>query len=80
MNDTQKVAICTGSGRHGGLGEAILKLAEQCRRYETEREKVLPFYANTQLSGTATGFLRRQQPETVRWFMNVTAEALHVPK
>ena len=25
MNNVQKVAICTGSGRHGGLGEAILK-------------------------------------------------------
>lgn len=27
-----------------GLGERILKTAELCRRLETEREKVLPFY------------------------------------
>lgn len=26
--------------------ERILKLAELCRKYETEREKVLPFYSN----------------------------------
>jgi len=28
-----------------------LKLGEQCRRFETEREKVLPFYQNTVLTG-----------------------------
>eukprot|EP00925_Amoebophrya_sp_RCC4383_P006962 GSA25T00005839001.1 len=32
-----------------GIGESILKLAEACRRYETEKEKVLPFYQNTAL-------------------------------
>ena len=29
------------------LGERILKTAELCRRLETEREKVLPFYEST---------------------------------
>ena len=28
-------------------GECILKLAEMCRKLETEEEKVLPFYAST---------------------------------
>ena len=28
-------------------GERILKLAEQCRKLETEEEKVLPFYASS---------------------------------
>ena len=28
-------------------GERILKLAEMCRRLETEEEKVLPFYASS---------------------------------
>ncbi len=32
------------------LGEGILKLAEQCARYETEREKVIPFYQSTGLT------------------------------
>jgi len=32
------------------LGESILKLGEQCRRFETEREKVLPFYQDTILT------------------------------
>ena len=27
-----------------GLGEKILKTAELCRKLETEKEKVLPFY------------------------------------
>jgi hypothetical protein len=27
------------------LGEKILKTAELCRKLETEKEKVLPFYA-----------------------------------
>ena len=30
-----------------GLGEKILKLSELCRRLETEKEKVLPFYEST---------------------------------
>jgi hypothetical protein len=29
------------------LGERILKTAELCRRLETEKEKVLPFYEST---------------------------------
>jgi hypothetical protein len=29
------------------LGERILKTAEICRRLETEKEKVLPFYEST---------------------------------
>jgi hypothetical protein len=29
------------------LGEKILKTAELCRRLETEKEKVLPFYENS---------------------------------
>jgi acyl transferase domain-containing protein len=32
---------------HMTLGERILKTAELCRRLETEREKVLPFYEST---------------------------------
>lgn len=28
-------------------GESILKLAEMCRKLETETEKVLPFYASS---------------------------------
>lgn len=28
-------------------GERILKLAEMCRKLETEAEKVLPFYASS---------------------------------
>ena len=30
-----------------GLGEKILKTAELCRRLETEKEKVVPFYEST---------------------------------
>jgi len=29
------------------LGEKILKTAELCRRLETEKEKVIPFYENS---------------------------------
>merc|ERR1712166_1206593 len=29
------------------LGEKILKTAELCRRLETEKEKVVPFYEST---------------------------------
>lgn len=29
------------------LGEKILKTAELCRRLETEKEKVIPFYEGT---------------------------------
>lgn len=34
-------------GRKKEKGERILKLAEMCRKSETEEEKVLPFYAST---------------------------------
>jgi len=33
------------------LGEKILKTAELCRRLETEKEKVVPFYENTVMEG-----------------------------
>ena len=33
------------------LGEKILKTAELCRKLETEKEKVLPFYAETDPEG-----------------------------
>lgn len=29
------------------IGERILKTAELCRRLETEKEKVVPFFENT---------------------------------
>jgi hypothetical protein len=29
------------------LGEKMLKTAELCRKIETEKEKVIPFYQNT---------------------------------
>jgi hypothetical protein len=32
---------------YNALGERILKTAELCRRLETEKEKVLPFYENS---------------------------------
>jgi len=32
---------------YGTIGERILKTAELCRRLETEKEKVLPFYETT---------------------------------
>jgi len=32
---------------NSNLGEKILKTAELCRRLETEKEKVLPFYEGT---------------------------------
>merc|ERR1712157_53059 len=33
----------------GGLAEKIIKTAELCRKFETEREKVLPFYLSRDL-------------------------------
>jgi hypothetical protein len=42
---TQNARNCTQSLQDQlGLAERILKTAELCRKYETEREKVLPFY------------------------------------
>merc|ERR1719220_92985 len=32
-----------------GLAERILKTAELCRKFETEREKVLPFYLSREV-------------------------------
>ncbi len=32
---------------YSNLGEKILKTAELCRRLETEKEKVLPFYESS---------------------------------
>mmetsp|Transcript_28244 Transcript_28244/g.71697 ORF Transcript_28244/g.71697 Transcript_28244/m.71697 type:complete len:550 (-) Transcript_28244:420-2069(-) len=47
---TVNAETCLGKLKENlGIGEGILKLAEACRRYETEREKVLPFYENTGL-------------------------------
>lgn len=40
------------------LGERILKLAELCRKLETEREKVLPFYDSTIEDATVPEELR----------------------
>ena len=40
------------------LGERILKTAELCRKLETEREKVLPFYESTIEDGTVPEELR----------------------
>jgi len=40
------------------LGERILKTAELCRKLETEREKVLPFYESTVDDATVPEELR----------------------
>ena len=41
---------CTGKLKEElAFAESILRLSEQCRKYETEREKVLPFYQGTAL-------------------------------
>lgn len=42
------------------LGERILKTAELCRRLETEREKVLPFYEATVEDGEVPEELLRE--------------------
>jgi len=49
------------------LGEGILRLAEQCRRFETDREKVAPFYQGTQLSGVDVDNLPQ---ETLREYIS----------
>merc|ERR1712093_22359 len=38
-----------------GVAENILKTAELCRKYETEREKVLPFYNSRDLQAELEG-------------------------
>lgn len=35
--------------------ESVLKLAEMCRKLETEQEKVIPFWSITAVSATAAG-------------------------
>lgn len=45
------------------LGERILKLAELCRKLETEREKVLPFYDSTIEDATVPEELRGEFEE-----------------
>ena len=46
-------------------GECILKLAEMCRKLETEEEKVLPFYASTLTSNEEKEIeeMAKQEPE-----------------
>merc|ERR550514_672503 len=44
---TANARLCIKSlGEQLSVAERILKTAELCRKYETEREKVLPFYLN----------------------------------
>lgn len=43
-------------------GEKILKLAEICRKFETEEEKVLPFYSSV-LTPMEQEEVERQNPE-----------------
>ena len=45
------------------LGEKILKTAELCRRLETEKEKVLPFYESTIEEGEIPEDLREDFEE-----------------
>lgn len=45
VNNSRNAVIKLTS--YTNLGEKILKTAELCRRLETEKEKVLPFYENT---------------------------------
>lgn len=49
------------------LGEKILKTAELCRRLETEKEKVLPFYESTVDESEISEEMRNQ-------FQELTAE------
>lgn len=54
-------------------GECILKLAEMCRKLETEEEKVLPFYASTLTSNEEKEIeeMAKQEPE------NELAKVMH---
>merc|ERR1740127_239524 len=48
---TQNARNCIHSlGDQLGLAEKILKTAELCRKFETEREKVFPFYVSRDLA------------------------------
>lgn len=49
-----------------GLGEKILKTAELCRRLETEKEKVIPFYDST--------ITEEDIPEDLRVVLNEISE------
>lgn len=63
---TVNAETCLGKLKENlGIGEGILKLAEACRRYETEREKVLPFYENTGLKGTIPIVVRPRRRQLV---------------
>ncbi|KAF4736410.1 coiled-coil domain containing 65 [Perkinsus olseni] len=46
--------------------ERILKLAELCRKFETEREKVLPFYSNADINVDEIEFENEELREEVR--------------
>merc|ERR1719253_2512542 len=47
---TQNARNCINSlNDQLGLAEKIIKISEKCRKYETEREKVLPFYLSRDL-------------------------------
>ncbi|KAF4677583.1 coiled-coil domain containing 65 [Perkinsus chesapeaki] len=46
--------------------ERILKLAELCRKFETEREKVLPFYTNADMNVDEIDFENEDLREEVR--------------
>lgn len=52
--------------------ESVLKLAEMCRKLETEQEKVIPFWSITAVSGTAEGeqaedgILNKQQQQILK--------------
>mmetsp|Transcript_26168 Transcript_26168/g.57144 ORF Transcript_26168/g.57144 Transcript_26168/m.57144 type:complete len:488 (+) Transcript_26168:96-1559(+) len=49
---TQNARNCTQSLHEQlGMAERIIKTAELCRKFETEREKVLPFYLSRDLMG-----------------------------
>ena len=45
VNNSRNAVLKLKEYQH--LGEKILKTAELCRRLETEKEKVLPFYEST---------------------------------
>lgn len=55
-----------------GKAESVLKLAEMCRKLETEQEKVIPFWNITAVSATAPGqqgddgFLDKQQQQILK--------------
>jgi len=54
------------------LGERILKTAELCRKLETEREKVLPFYESTVDDATVPEELRGDFEGNQSYFDNLS--------